>query len=76
MLHVFWDCEAVQRFWREVNRVYKTSLEQGSVVLNVFQKGPPCMRTDSWQLLTLPAKQYIWRSRMHRTLPSVEELAK
>ena len=76
LLHVFWDCEAVQKFWREVKRVYKTSLERSSVVLNVFQKGSPCMSIDSLQLLTLLAKQYIWRSRMHRTLPSVEGLAK
>ena len=77
LLHVFLDCNVVQTFWRDVKRAYQiASLERKSIMLNIFEQGSTSMPILSLQLLSLLAKQHIWRSRMYKTLPSIEGLAK
>ena len=77
LLHVFWECKVVQTFWRDMNRVYSTTLlDRVSVILNMLQQGSPSMSIESMQLLILIAKQYVWRCRSNKKWPSVEEMAK
>lgn len=67
ILHLFWQCDVIQSFWKQFNDPYSTKTNTEVELSNVI-----CGTQDSlFCTLILTAKKYIYECRFNETIPDV-----
>ena len=74
LLHIFWSCPTVNRFWRELSSVFSAEFNTNTVILNLWGGQETRVPKQSIEMVMMLAKLYIWRCRSRESHPSVQGL--
>lgn len=73
IVHLFWSCPVVQRFWHSLNNLYASvQIDKTAVILGLPTNTSTSLPSQSIQLLILIAKQHIWYCRARKAKPTAE----